>query len=994
MGHKNNNLPKGVGAALQSVSKLFWRATAKESRPQNNMSKVVPALPSDVDKCQSEEFEAQESTAVAPNIEEPPVANDVPSSFQTVAEELTSPAIVEEETSSYNNMVVAYEGTQIKEGEVSDGNTSTQDDLTPELPTLNYEVSKDYRSLLMQQCKQAADNCADALRKREPPNQAPAQIGDEAQPFLFDVVNCRMSDFSGSGTSTQMPIFCCMDDKEPILCNPHGIYTQMLVDCYELFHDDREETRHLRHSILRRSLEEVIGRALPAAGCRFMCLMPDIVDDFDQVFRAQLNYSGAPLFQVPRSIALAYTLQAEGWSLPDEFLCLDYDGEDFFAIKLCKVMDENGDHIFIRMGREKLPGKHHPSTRELSIEYLHQYQEKYGLHLSENAVSNLVNTKRLQHLLFDQSRYLLLDNDGKVTPLYADTEILAEIAERIYSDMDQIQDDTGMIVYAMCALFKDPNGRLYNISQMESGCRAICERADQRKTLWQEYLPDLKLEVNRDGCFDQIQLIGNGDRRQNINTFVLDEKVRIPVIDGTVTFPANGAKYYDLPLVREVFGRHAKEKLARFVLEKPLNKPVEVELSVHYQYGDIDSYQLVAYSRELDQTIYSCWLDTETLELPNPAPSFSEVTLDRRIIDEEDIKEVYEAFLLVHDKIVNPVRPARHKYGSVYAIPKNSTRYYSKYLFELNKGGMPYFAIQNFFKRESLNKTLPYISKLFATGVFSAIGGVLCGDLPANHDLGEDEQTGQDESRVLINNMADIASNFGVFFALKDKDEESEKIFNIIERILSFYKRKKYPKVQHWAPMTKYVRSAKDPHDIWNYFRVSLKQMQPQRPRSTIYDLRAISGVCFQTETWIFDLFHGPNGRDEVEGIIENIIATLYDRDCLSERNPQDKYNPRKIRDVLELLLCICRLKAEDPSILDCNEQRTKLLVKQLKKIDSDIRKMGEDGRLKHSFNSRLGITAPEAYSRVNPVIYALIETLSGGEQVSLIGFSDEEDDD
>lgn len=127
---------------------------------------------------------------------------------------------------------------------------------------------------------------------------------------------------------------------------------------------------------------------------------------------------------------------------------------------------------------------------------------------------------------------------------------------------------------------------------------------------------------------------------------------------------------------------------------------------------------------------------------------------------------------------------------------------------------------------------------------------------------------------------------------------------------------------------------------------LSLKQMQPQRPRSTIYDLRAISGVCFQTETWIFDLFHGPNGRDEVEGIIENIIATLYDRDCLSERNPQDKYNPRKIRDVLELLLCICRLKAEDPSILDCNEQRTKLLVKQLKKIDSDIRKMGEDGRL------------------------------------------------
>lgn len=304
MGHKNNDLPKGIGAALQSVSKLLGVGTAKERHLQNNSSKDASSLPCDVYKCQSEEFEAQDSMSVTPNIEEPSVANDVPSSFQTVAEEHTSPATTEEETPSYKDMVVANEGTPINDGEVTDNNTSDQGDLSPELPTLNYEFSNDCRSLLIQQCKQAADNCADTLRKRESPNQALAQICDEAQPFLFDVVNCRVSDFSGLGTSTQMPVFCCMDDKEPSLCNPHGVYTQMLVDCYELFHDDREETRHLRHSILRRSLEEVIGPALPATGCRFMCLMPDIVDDFDQVFRAQLNYSGTPLFQVPRSIAL------------------------------------------------------------------------------------------------------------------------------------------------------------------------------------------------------------------------------------------------------------------------------------------------------------------------------------------------------------------------------------------------------------------------------------------------------------------------------------------------------------------------------------------------------------------------------------------------------------------------------------------------------------------------------------------------------------------
>lgn len=983
---KDNDFKKGIGAALQSVSKFFGGSTAKKEPIQDNMSVVAPARLSDGDKCQNREFEAYKSMEVVPYLEKLPMADDLPSSFKVAIEK-------KEHAFPVTDDIAATEGAQTNEDEISDSDTTGRDDLAQDLPTLNYEFSNDCRSLLIQRCKQAAEKCTDVLWKRELSGQAPTRADDKAQPFLFDIVNCRVSDFSGSGDSKQMPVFCCMDDKEPSLCNPHGIYSQILVDCYELFQDDRKETRHLRHSILRRSLEEVIGPALPDAGCRFMCLTPDIVDDFDQVFRAQLNCNGTPLFQVPRSIALAYTLQAEGWSLPDEFLCLDYDGEDFFAIKLCNVVDESGDHIFVRMGREKIPGKH-PSTRELSNEYLDQYQEKYGLHLSENTVSNLVNTKCLQHLLFEQSRFLLLDNDGVLTPLYVDTEILDGIAERIYADMDQIQDNTGMTVYAMCALFKDPSRSLYNISQMELGCLAICERADQGKTLWQEYLPDLKLEVNRNGCFDQIQLIGDEDRRQNINNYTLNERVQIPVCNGTIVFPVNGAKYYDLPLVREVFGRHAKEKMARFVLEKPLKTPVQVELSVRYQYGDIDSYQLVAYSRELDQTIYSFWLDTEALVLSNPAPSFSEIALGHRIISEEDIKEVYKDFLQVYKKIVNPVRPPRLKYGSVYAIPKNSARYYSKYLFELNKGGMPYFAIQNFFKREPFNETCPYISKLFNEGVFSAIGDVLCGKLPANHELCEDEQTGQDESKVLINNMADIVSNFGVFFALKDKDVESRKIFDTIENILWFYKQEKHPKIQHWAPITKYVRIDKDPHEIWNYFRLSLEQMQPRKPRSTIYDLRAISGVCFQTKTWIFDLFHGSNGRDEVEWIIENIIATLYDSDCLSERNPQDKYNPRKIRDVLELLLCICRLKAEDSSILDCNEQRTKLLVKQLKKIDSDIRKMGEDERLKHSFNSRLGITAPEAYSRVNPVIYALIETLSGGEQVSLIGFSDEEYED
>ena len=44
-------------------------------------------------------------------------------------------------------------------------------------------------------------------------------------------------------------------------------------------------------------------------------------------------------------------------------------------------------------------------------------------------------------------------------------------------------------------------------------------------------------------------------------------------------------------------------------------------------------------------------------------------------------------------------------------------------------------------------------------------------------------------------------------------------------------------------------------------------------------------------------------------------IAVLNDEKCLTKKDLQGKYNPRGIRDVLELLLCICRLKEENPTI-------------------------------------------------------------------------------
>ena len=378
--------------------------------------------------------------------------------------------------------------------------------------------------------------------------------------------------------------------------------------------------------------------------------------------------------------------------------------------------------------------------------------------------------------------------------------------------------------------------------------------------------------------------------------------------------------------------------------------------------------------------------------MANPAPVFSEADIKKRDISQKDIEEVYDAFLQMSHKVTSPNRPSILQYSSVY---QRRNVFYSKYLYELNgANGYPFFPIQNFFKKEYFHETMQYILELMERQVFADVGDVLCGKLPSGYELGTDENTMQHEGSVLIRNMADIACNFGVFYTLEDNSADDNMVYETIENVLSYYKMQKHLKIRYWAPITKYIQRSDDAHNVWIYFCQSLTHLDSRKPQKAIYGLRAISSVCFQTENWIFDLYHSSTGRDDVERIIDSIVAVLNDEKCLTEKDSQGKYNPRKIRDVLELLLCICRLKEEDPTILDCNDLRTKKLVKQLKRIDSDMRAMKEGGLLKYTFNSRLGISAPEEYSQVNPVIYALIETLSGGDHVSLIGFSDEEYDD
>lgn len=521
------------------------------------------------------------------------------------------------------------------------------------------------------------------------------------------------------------------------------------------------------------------------------------------------------------------------------------------------------------------------------------------------------------------------------------------------------------------------NDRLFcGVDGLEEGCKEIQQRYQENRTLWEEYLPDLSLEVHRDGAFNELELISEKDRHQKISMSYLNEKIQFTVNHGTIVL-TKGKKHYDLPLIREVYGTVNREKMARFDLSKPLEEDTEVELHITYSYGDVDSYKLIA-AAPGGRTFESYWCDTEPLanNPPHYRPGFA------KGCSPQANRKIIEGF---REFAARVKAPSALKADMSYAYPKDVKWAYSRYLEKLNGNtGFPYRAISKYFdKGNQTAEVVAQINDMLENGTFEVITATLRGELPVNHCL--EKRTSQtfptkDQAEILRNNLEQISREFGILYTYRETAVEE-----LVDAIRTLKPEYQPDALQTWAPITAYVTHKSDAYGVWNSFSKALKTLKKQSTYNQVANLRAISNVCYKTEDWIFEFYHDGNGKQNA-GILVDCILRYLHGDTWKKMN----YNPREMRDLLELLLCICMLKQEDPTILDCNASATKQLVKQLKQIDQDMRTLEERGALKNKFDSRIrGYTIPTEYRRVNPVIYCLVQTLSGGESINLVGFEE-----
>ena len=96
------------------------------------------------------------------------------------------------------------------------------------------------------------------------------------------------------------------------------------------------------------------------------------------------------------------------------------------------------------------------------------------------------------------------------------------------------------------------------------------------------------------------------------------------------------------------------------------------------------------------------------------------------------------------------------------------------------------------------------------------------------------------------------------------------------------------------------------------------------------------------------------------------------------------KFNSKILRDVLEVLLAICRLKEIEPTILDTNDGLTKDIVNRIISINNHLNKhkIPMDTRIKANLNKG------ELYKTFD-VIYMIIQCLTGSEKLTLLSFKE-----
>lgn len=701
------------------------------------------------------------------------------------------------------------------------------------------------------------------------------------------------------------------------------------------------------------------------------CLLPDLLDDFNKEIKSQINYNGKRIFTIPKSVALLFSfLKKKKLVSKEEYYVVDYDGNETSVTNLLTREDEEtGKPKIIRKGLRKISSGH-ITYKTLADKYLSNYCTKYKLNLTDTQKENIVYSKSILHLFNDKKPIVFYSGDA-FFEIKHDPIIVQQLRGEFVADLNELKSELNINknLFVINSMFSE----YYSSADLFDGCAEIHNRIKNREYLWEEYLPKLSLEVIDDGRFNVIELIPENEYRDVLK--VLDEEEIIPV-DGTITL-GSGKEQYRLPLNREVIGSINSQKEACLKHSSfPLHENVQVKMEIRYRYGDEDSYKLIFYPLEADapfEKIENIWEDPEYIE-SIATPKIEQVSQE---MNNDEINKIIQGLWDANDRLLRITKGQRCPRD--IRINPNTNIKESQIFFLLNVLHTPrrkFFSTYMCMNNEYVRRT---IKDIFDNGLLEKMYQIIT---PISNwkNLFEDE-----EYKVVKANVERLLIDMGAIYALKVRDEQGSKL---VENIVNYFIENN--KLWQLVPLSRCIKN--DRFGIFN--KITDRIMDKVSNKGIdLTDLRTISSNCWQSKEWIENFYYAKNGQEATYYVIDRAINFILDFNVDDIRNKQG-YNPRAIRDVLELLLCFTRaddLVYEDTGkvYFDPNSEKIKHLIEKIKLIDYYMDEFSYN--LGKDFVSRLNanIDKKDLY-RVNEISYMLIQTLSGKESIELIGFNED----
>ena len=767
---------------------------------------------------------------------------------------------------------------------------------------------------------------------------------------------------------------------------------------------------------------------LYACDYRFICLMPDVVDDFDYSLRNKLvEYDGYRFLLIPRSIAACYTYLGRFNNLPRDIYCVDLDGFKASIIHIEVDYDNKNTSkmpIFRRNTLVKIDADNDGNYIDFAWRYinlcLNNKDRKFG--------NQIVDTKLLSQVIKSNKKYPI-EAENKFVYIKKDALHYKEIVKHIKKCKDSItqriiklksgRSDFNTIV--MCDLVTEVDEKdILNSEDLVLGCQIIKKRLKDypEEALWEEAIPDMSIETLEKGEYQQLKLVDKSRKNQKITLKSMNDGVTLTTGDMNLVLYAGADKYY-LPLLREDDEGNLKPyKQACLYMDHPLKTNVVVDLRLQYNYGAVNPFKLNVRPHDYkysDLVINDDWADFEQLD--NPAPEYKEQFKDITDTDIKYIRKNVKDFLsnlehLKWDITLKDVNPNSDIIGIQREInilksfnKASSGRFYSvQRIFDAAQQA-------NYESFKNIELAMNEFVLLFKNHILEYFAAFINQDLSVGFDYSVNVYEAfnlltKQEKEVLAYNIASIVIWFGDFYNESFADNYPQyPIQQIANSFMKFFDEKDLP--DYWISLSRRIDISEDSFDIFGKMYNSLCGVYLSKDKKQDWNrkslLRSIGYVCWQRESWIFDLYNYPKGPELIGSITDILLKEIKSE--LKERIPKafnnyyksydgniKNYNPRPLRDYLELLLCVCRIRAINQKFLDCNSETTKDIVRDLKDINHNIRLL-EKLRIidsKKPFVTRITkINLPDRYVGMNPLLFALIATLSGGkEKIELAGFT------